>query len=110
MSARAAVDHKERRRASSAFAASRRAASRRVARPLTGAVSHSPLSDDPRCTSAGYFWLDTSLQAGIDAMMGALKLHGIPFHFVRAPGARHNERAWGKRVDRPLRFLYGRAR
>ena len=55
----------------------------------------------------GYFWLDTSLQPGIDAMSSILTFHGVPFEFQRFPGGRHNERAWAQRIDRPLLSLYG---
>jgi hypothetical protein len=44
----------------------------------------------------GYFWLDTQLQASVDAMKDALDQGGVDYYFQRVPGGRHNERAWGK--------------
>lgn len=60
----------------------------------------------------GYWWLDSQFQAGVDAMLLALRLQGLPPHsprlrFLRFPGARHNERAWRRRVREPLLFLLG---
>merc|ERR1711988_1158207 len=55
----------------------------------------------------GYWWLDTQLQPGIDAVLAALDLHGVDYLYDKIAGARHNERAWGRRIDRPLRYLYG---
>lgn len=57
---------------------------------------------------AGWWWLDTQLQPGVDGMRAALSLRGVRFDYHREPGGRHNERAWGARVERPLRYLYGR--
>ena len=56
----------------------------------------------------GWFWLDTNLQPGIDAMCAALRWHHVEHAFHREPGARHNEAAWAARVERPLRHLLGR--
>lgn len=58
---------------------------------------------------AGWWWLDSQLQPGIDGMRAALELHNVPFKYHRAPGARHNERAWARRVDLPLLHLYGKS-
>ena len=55
-----------------------------------------------------YFWLDTWLQPGLNLMRGLLSFHGVEFKYHREPGARHNERAWGERIDRPLLHLYGK--
>ena len=57
---------------------------------------------------AGWWWLDSQLQPGVDGMRAALELHKVPFRYHRAPGARHNERAWARRVDLPLLHLYGK--
>ena len=56
----------------------------------------------------GWFWLDTNLQPGVDAMCAALRWHHVEHAFHRAPGGRHNEAAWAARVERPLRHLLGR--
>jgi len=56
----------------------------------------------------GYFWLDTQLQPGVDAMIAALELHDLQYEYFRDPGGRHNERGWAKRIDRPLLHLYGK--
>jgi len=55
----------------------------------------------------GYWWLDTSLQPGVDAMAGALRLHSrhIELCYHREPGGRHSERVWGARAARPLRHV-----
>lgn len=55
----------------------------------------------------GYFWLDTQLQPGINTMMLALDLGGVTYRYQREPGARHNERAWARRIDKPLVHLFG---
>ena len=55
----------------------------------------------------GYWWLDTQLQPGIDAMRMALDLKKLPYHYKKFPGARHNERAWAQRIHEPLLYLYG---
>jgi len=49
--------------------------------------------------------LDTSLQPGIDALCSALRMQRVPFEYYREAGGRHNARAWGRRVERPLRVL-----
>jgi len=63
--------------------------------------------DADDAAAQGVWWLDTSLQPGVDAMCAALDLHGIPYTYHREPGGRHNEAAWAARVDRPLRCLFG---
>lgn len=55
----------------------------------------------------GYWWLDSQLQPGIDAMRLALDLKGIKYDYQRFAGGRHNERAWSWRIDKPLFSLYG---
>jgi len=50
----------------------------------------------------GYFWLDSQLQPGIDAMRTVLKLHGVSHEYRLYPGGRHNEREWARRIDRAL--------
>jgi enterochelin esterase-like enzyme len=55
----------------------------------------------------GYFWLDTQLQPAIDAARNILKFHRIPHAYQKFPGARHNERAWAMRIDKPLMHLFG---
>jgi len=59
----------------------------------------------------GYWWLDTQLQPSIDMMkmaLDALKERKIiDFEWHRYPGARHNERAWAWRIDKPMLFLFG---
>lgn len=55
----------------------------------------------------GYFWLDTQLQPFVDIMRMALDFSGIEYEFKMVPGARHNERAWAKRIHLPLLHLYG---
>jgi len=55
----------------------------------------------------GYFWLDTQLQPGVDAMRMALDLAGVEYAYHKAPGGRHNERAWAHRIHLPLLHLYG---
>ncbi len=56
--------------------------------------------------------LDTQLQPGCDAMLRALQANGFKMgenlEWYRAPEAEHNERAWSKRVWRPLLFMYGK--
>ena len=54
----------------------------------------------------GYFFLDTSLKSSCYAMKESLNLHDeVNIQFELYPGARHNERAWSKRIDRPLLHL-----
>ena len=53
----------------------------------------------------GAWYLDTSLQPGVDGMCAALRTQGVPFKYHREAGGRHNARAWGGRVERPLRTL-----
>lgn len=55
----------------------------------------------------GYFWLDTQLQPGVDAMRTALSLHRVSYKFARIPGGRHNEREWARRIDKALFHLFG---
>ena len=55
----------------------------------------------------GYWWLDSQLQAGIDAMKFALDVKGVKYLYKKFPGARHNERAWASRMHEPLLALYG---
>jgi hypothetical protein len=78
----------------------------------------------------GYFWLDTSLQASVEAMHDALLLttkttrtkttssrrnsnsNGnnvttTNVQYRHFPGARHNERAWSQRIHLPLLHLLG---
>jgi len=57
----------------------------------------------------GYWWLDSSLQPGIDAMKLALDLKGVEYEYKKFAGGRHNERAWALRIDKPLMSLFGRA-
>lgn len=68
-----------------------------------------PLIEPADGADAGWWWLDTQLQPGVDAMRTALRLRGVDFDYHREPGGRHNERAWGRRAERPLRYLYGTA-
>jgi pimeloyl-ACP methyl ester carboxylesterase len=56
----------------------------------------------------GYFWLDSQLQPGVEAMTAALNIDGVPFMYHKTPGGRHNERAWANRIDLPLLHLYGK--
>ena len=55
--------------------------------------------------------LDDRLQAGCEAMLRALQANGFKMgenlEWYRDPEAEHNERAWSKRVWRPLLFMYG---
>ena len=55
----------------------------------------------------GYWWLDSSLQAGVDGMVAALRTSGpaVDLCYHREPGGLHSERAWGRRAARPLRHL-----
>ncbi len=55
----------------------------------------------------GYFWLDNSLQPGIDRMISVLDMKGIDYEYVKEAGGRHNERAWASRIHKPLLSLYG---
>ena len=55
-----------------------------------------------------YWWLDTSLQPMIDAVRFALDQAGVQYRYEKFPGGRHNERAWGQRIHRPLSYLYGK--
>ncbi|HXI83220.1 MAG TPA: alpha/beta hydrolase-fold protein [Verrucomicrobiae bacterium] len=56
--------------------------------------------------------LDAQLQPGCDAMLRALQANGFKMggnlEWYRDPEAEHNERAWSKRVWRPLLFMYGK--
>jgi len=55
--------------------------------------------------------LDTQLQQGCDLMLQALQANGFKMgdnlEWYSDPGAEHSERAWSKRVWRPLLFMYG---
>lgn len=55
----------------------------------------------------GYWFLDSQLQPGVDAMRQALDLHRLPYEYHREPGGRHNERGWSRRIERPLLHLFG---
>lgn len=55
----------------------------------------------------GYFWLDTSLQGPLRQVLRRLQVAGIDYRYDHVPGARHNERAWAQRIDRPLVHLLG---
>lgn len=57
---------------------------------------------------SGWWWLDTSLQPGVEAMCAALRIHNFPFSYYREPGGRHNEAAWAGRLERPLQYLFGK--
>lgn len=54
----------------------------------------------------GYFWLDTQLQMGVDAMKDALNEIGVEYCYEAIPGGRHNERAWAQRIDKPLLHMF----
>jgi predicted alpha/beta superfamily hydrolase len=56
----------------------------------------------------GYFWLDTQLRPSVDAMRRILEEFNVQHVFEEIPGGRHNERAWAQRIDKPLRYLYGK--
>lgn len=76
--------------------------------PLLDPFDHLPNTQDiMKHLNPGYFWLDTFLQPSIDATRALLSMHGVDHVFERVPGARHNERAWAKRIDRPLLHLFG---
>jgi enterochelin esterase-like enzyme len=55
--------------------------------------------------------LDAQLQHGCDLMLQALKTNGFTMgknlEWYSDPGAEHSERAWSKRVWRPLLFMFG---
>ena len=55
--------------------------------------------------------LDSHLQPGCEAMLRALQAKGFTMgenlEWYRDPEVEHNERAWSKRVWRPLLFMYG---
>lgn len=55
----------------------------------------------------GYWFLDTQLQPGIDAMKLAFDVRGINYTYKKFPGGRHNERGWANRIHEPLLALYG---
>jgi len=55
----------------------------------------------------GYWWLDSQLQPGIDAMKMALDIRGIKYDYKKFAGGRHNERTWALRIDEPLLSLFG---
>ena len=56
--------------------------------------------------------LEGQLQPGCDAMLRALQEKGFKLDenlvWFRDPDAEHNERAWSKRVRRPLLFMFGK--
>lgn len=58
----------------------------------------------------GYFWLDTSLQPAVQSMCGLLQRQAphVEYEYHEIPGGRHNERAWSLRIDKPLRYLFGK--
>jgi hypothetical protein len=84
---------------------SRHAAFRPIPRAPSAVTPQVPLIDLADGLDPGYWWLDTNLQPGVDAMCAALRLQGVKFDYHREPGGRHNERAWGRRSARPLRLL-----
>lgn len=55
--------------------------------------------------------IDTQLQPGCEAMLRALQAKGFKLgenlDWFHDPAAEHSERAWSKRVWRPLLFLFG---
>jgi enterochelin esterase-like enzyme len=53
----------------------------------------------------GYFWLDTQLQSGVKDFCQVLDGADIQYEYREFPGARHNERAWSMRIDKPLQYL-----
>ena len=59
----------------------------------------------------GTVGLDAQLQRGCDLMLQALQKSGFKMgenlEWYSDPGAEHSERAWSKRVWRPLLFMYG---
>lgn len=56
----------------------------------------------------GYWWLDSQLQPGIDAMKLALDMKNVQYEYHKFAGGRHNERAWALRIDKPLLSMFGR--
>mmetsp|Transcript_14912 Transcript_14912/g.22772 ORF Transcript_14912/g.22772 Transcript_14912/m.22772 type:complete len:320 (+) Transcript_14912:130-1089(+) len=56
----------------------------------------------------GYFWLDSQLQPGVQAMKVALNIAGANLKYHEEPGGRHNERAWANRIDLPIKHLFGK--
>lgn len=63
---------------------------------------------DDHWWNPGYWWLDTQLQASVDAMSWTLKQGGVPHSYKKFAGARHNERAWSLRIHQPLLYLLGK--
>jgi enterochelin esterase-like enzyme len=57
----------------------------------------------------GYWWLDTQLQPSVKALRDILDAAGVEHGYHEFPGARHNERAWSQRIDKPLLHLFGRS-
>jgi enterochelin esterase-like enzyme len=57
----------------------------------------------------GYWWLDTQLQPSVQTLRDMLTTAGIEHDYREFPGARHNERAWSHRIDKPLLHLFGRS-
>jgi len=55
----------------------------------------------------GYWWLDSHLQIGIDAMKLALDMKNVKYEYRKYAGGRHNERAWALRIDKPLLSMFG---
>ena len=54
----------------------------------------------------GYWFLDSSLQMALDAMMLALDGRDAKYVYNKIAGGRHNERAWANRIDKPILALY----
>lgn len=79
-----------------------------VSVPLFDMGDHITLNEN--WLNPGYWWLDTSLQPMIDAVRWLLDQGQVNYQYERFPGGRHNERAWGLRIDRPLLALYGKGR
>jgi enterochelin esterase-like enzyme len=57
----------------------------------------------------GYWWLDTQLQPSVKTLRDLLVTAKIEHDYREFPGARHNERAWSHRIDKPLLHLFGRS-
>ena len=56
----------------------------------------------------GTIGLESKLQPGIDKMMRVLDTKNITYDWYLDEGAEHNEKAWAKRVHKPLIFLFGK--
>jgi enterochelin esterase-like enzyme len=57
----------------------------------------------------GFWWLDTQLQPSVKTFRDILVTAKIKHDYHEFPGARHNERAWSHRIDKPLLHLFGRS-